>query len=122
MSQNGRPSIDELPSLPIGTEIARGLSTVWSFDMQPMVKTAGIEELKHTTCNCCEGWAESPTETLKFLRGERQVCARCPRKATIDAAARQFKSRHRNWWVVGGILAVPVWIKEQLRNPPLPLV
>jgi len=87
-----------------------------------MANTHKTEQLKSTPCNCCIGWAESPTETLKFLHGERQACANCPRKATIAAAARQFNSRSRNWWVVEGMLAVPVWIKEQLRNPPLPLV
>jgi len=90
--------------------------------MPDVAKTSGAEELKPTPCNHCAGWAESPTETLRFLHGEREVCAHCPRKATIDVAARQFNSRCRNWWVVEGILAIPVWIKEQLRNPPLPLV
>ena len=105
-----------------GTEIARGLSGIRWVDLLGLAKTSGTEELKSTPCNCCVGWAESPTETLKFLHGERQVCPQCPRKATIEVAARQFNSRCLNWWVVEGVVAIPVWIKEQLRHRHLPLV
>lgn len=66
-------------------------------------------------CNRCSSFAESPPETLKFLRGEQQACEACPRKATIDQVARQFKAKSSNWWVVKGAVAIPVWIKERLN-------
>jgi hypothetical protein len=84
--------------------------------MPNLAITSGTDELNPTPCNHCAGWAESPAETLKFLQGERQVCAHCPLRETIEVAARQYSARTLNWWVVKGVVAIPVWIKEQLRN------
>lgn len=68
------------------------------------------------TCNRCADFAESPAETLKFLRGEAQTCGGCPRKATIEQVTRQYKAKSSNWWVVKGVIAIPVWIKERLHG------
>ena len=102
--------------MPTGMEIARGSSGVWCLGMPNLAITSGTDELNPTPCNHCAGWAESPAETLKFLQGERQVCAHCPLRETIEVAARQYNARSLNWWVVKGVVAIPVWIKEQLRN------
>lgn len=66
------------------------------------------------SCGRCKAWAESPAETLKFLKGEREACPGCPHKATIELVSRQYKANCSQWWVVDGVAVVPVWIKEQL--------
>ena len=68
------------------------------------------------SCSRCAGWANSPAETLKFLKGEEETCPDCPRKATIEVVSRQFRSKCSSWWVVKGHVAVPVWIKEYLQT------
>lgn len=72
--------------------------------------------LQAKTCTCCEGWAESAAETLKFLKGERQPCPQCPEKTKIEIVTRQFQSNSAKWWVVNGVAVVPVWIKEQVHR------
>jgi hypothetical protein len=75
----------------------------------------GALSVGQESCKRCASFAESPPETLKFLRGEQATCDTCPRKATIDQVSRQYKARSSNWWVVKGVVAIPVWIKERLK-------
>ena len=74
------------------------------------------QALQTIKCGCCEGWAESPGETLKFLKGERQPCMHCPEKTTIEVVTRQFQANYPKWWVVDGRAVVPVWIKEHVHR------
>jgi hypothetical protein len=72
--------------------------------------------LQSTTCSRCAAWAESPAETLKFLKGERQTCPGCPHQAKIELVARQFQANCSKWWVVNGDVVIPVWITERLHS------
>ena len=74
------------------------------------------QALQTIKCGCCEGWAVSAVETLKFLKGERQPCMHCPEKTTIELVTRQFQANCPKWWVVEGRAVVPVWIKEQVHR------
>ena len=67
-------------------------------------------------CDRCANWAHSPSDVLKFLKGEQEACERCPHKKTIETLVRQFQSRHPQWWVVDGVVAIPIWVKDHLRK------
>jgi hypothetical protein len=55
---------------------------------------------------------------MEFLRGVRTACDSCRRQPGMRAVIEQFQMRQVRWWVVNGVVVVPIWIVEHLRMHP----
>ena len=72
--------------------------------------------MSSNSCDRCLWWTNSAQNALQLLNDGKSVCATCAHGKVLRIAAAQFRSRHPKWWIVDGVVVVPIWIVEYARR------
>ena len=74
--------------------------------------------MKTEACRRCIESAQAAGEIVAFLKEPPEKCRNCADAPVIRALSEQFKMRTPRWWVVNGIVVVPIWIVERIKQHP----
>jgi hypothetical protein len=67
-------------------------------------------------CGRCPWWNHLDSYVVEKSDLPLTECKGCPHENIMRVMIQQYRSRRPSWWVVDGIVTVPVWVQERLQN------
>jgi hypothetical protein len=74
--------------------------------------------MKAQACRRCIEAAQAAGEVVEFLHDPPAKCKACDSAAVMRAVSEQFTMRTPHWWVANGVVVVPIWIVELIKQRP----
>ena len=68
------------------------------------------------SCSFCLEWTESDETVAEAVRGRWRARESCAHLPLMGVAIEQLRKGLPSWWVVGGVVIVPIWAVELIKK------
>jgi len=72
--------------------------------------------MKSSPCRPCIESDATASDILAMLNNPPEKCSHCASSVVMRVVSEQFRMGVSQWWVVDGVVVVPVWAVELLKT------
>ena len=84
--------------------------------MLPAVSSFKPVSAGQDSCKRCSEWNNADDDVQEMLDGRSSACSGCANQKAIGVVSDQYRKQLPRWWVVKGVMVVPMWVVERFAR------